>query len=409
MRDLDGGGAGGGAQHEQAGDRHHVDEHDVLEAEAVRELEGGKRPEQPEREQAERDGQRDGGRRERKRQRDRRARRELPSRDRPQPLDRVPAVELGIADVVHEVGRAGGGAVGREGEPGLEPALGVAELRGEHDARKEEEILRPLPRAERGERRPGRAAARLQADDLAVLEAERRHARTLCVQAAHRALKDSKRFAPTRPLGSPPETGPRKGETMIRGRRLLPSPALVIACIALMIALGGTAYAQLVLPRNSVTTIQVRDRSLLAKDFTAPALAALKGRAGPQGPQGPAGAAGPTGAAGPSGASALKWALFDKDGTIVNQNSDIRLVTRPSSGSYIINVGGAARGKALLVTAAFAAGDTAVRGAASVSPCGGPPEGIACPTNNDANHAWASTYSSTGAVEAHAFYFAVLG
>jgi hypothetical protein len=197
---------------------------------------------------------------------------------------------------------------------------------------------------------------------------------------------------------------------MIRGRRFLPSPALVVASIALLLALGGTAYAQFKLPRNSVSSIHVRDRSLLAKDFARNVL--LRGPAGPtgpQGPQGPTGPAGATGPAGPSGATAVKWAVFSKDGQIVNQNSDIRFVAKPIGGSFIVNTGAPARGKAIVVSSSFAGGDTVARGTASASPCGGPPEGITCPVNNDINHIWVFTYSTTGAPEDHAFYLAILG
>ena len=44
-------------------------------------------------------------------------------------------------------------------------------------------------------------------------------------------------------------------------RRILrhrPSPALVVACLALTIALGGTSYAAVSLPRNSVGTKQLK-------------------------------------------------------------------------------------------------------------------------------------------------------
>ena len=34
-------------------------------------------------------------------------------------------------------------------------------------------------------------------------------------------------------------------------RRLRPTPALVVACVALLVALAGTGYAALKLPRNS--------------------------------------------------------------------------------------------------------------------------------------------------------------
>jgi len=100
---------------------------------------------------------------------------------------------------------------------------------------------------------------------------------------------------------------------------LRPSPALVIACGALAVALGGTGYATVLqVPRNSVgtaqlktsavtsgklasnavTSLKVRNRSLLRVDFAPGQLAA-----GPTGPAGPAGAVGP---AGPPGLSAVE-------------------------------------------------------------------------------------------------------
>jgi len=41
-------------------------------------------------------------------------------------------------------------------------------------------------------------------------------------------------------------------------RRYLPSPAMVVACLALLVALGGTSYAAIKLPRNSVGNIQLK-------------------------------------------------------------------------------------------------------------------------------------------------------
>jgi hypothetical protein len=88
----------------------------------------------------------------------------------------------------------------------------------------------------------------------------------------------------------------------------LPSPSTVIAVIALLVALGGSAYAAGLLPANSVGTAQLRadavvsskvkNGSLRAVDFKAGQL-----RAGPRGPAGAAGATGPAGPAGPAGAT----------------------------------------------------------------------------------------------------------
>jgi hypothetical protein len=71
------------------------------------------------------------------------------------------------------------------------------------------------------------------------------------------------------------------------------SYANVTATLALVIALGGTSYAAIKLPKNSVSSLQVKDRSLLKKDFRPGQLpAGKKGATGAQGPEGPAGAAG---------------------------------------------------------------------------------------------------------------------
>jgi hypothetical protein len=102
-------------------------------------------------------------------------------------------------------------------------------------------------------------------------------------------------------------------------RKLLrrPSPAMVVACLALLVALGGTSVAAVnQLGRNTVGPLQIRNgavtnpkirnnavnsskvapRSLLRSDFAPGQLPA-----GPVGPQGPAGPAGAAGAAGPAG------------------------------------------------------------------------------------------------------------
>lgn len=76
-----------------------------------------------------------------------------------------------------------------------------------------------------------------------------------------------------------------------------PSPAMVVACTALIVALGGTGYAAINLPRNSVgnrqlranavTSGKVRNGSLTSKDFKASSRPG--GSTGPRGPRGPEG------------------------------------------------------------------------------------------------------------------------
>jgi hypothetical protein len=47
-------------------------------------------------------------------------------------------------------------------------------------------------------------------------------------------------------------------EILRRLSRRIPSPAMVVACLALMVALGGTSYAAIKLPANSVGTKQLK-------------------------------------------------------------------------------------------------------------------------------------------------------
>jgi hypothetical protein len=48
-----------------------------------------------------------------------------------------------------------------------------------------------------------------------------------------------------------------KGVVRVLSRRV-PSPAMVVACLALMVALAGTSYAAIRLPANSVGTLQLK-------------------------------------------------------------------------------------------------------------------------------------------------------
>ena len=102
-----------------------------------------------------------------------------------------------------------------------------------------------------------------------------------------------------------------------------PSPAMVVACLALGISLSGVSYAAAVLPRSSVGTVQlktgavtslkVKNGSLLGADFKVGQLPAgapgatgekgEKGERGDKGEKGDKGLNGDRGAAGPPGLS----------------------------------------------------------------------------------------------------------
>jgi hypothetical protein len=82
-----------------------------------------------------------------------------------------------------------------------------------------------------------------------------------------------------------------------------PTPATVIACLALAVALSGTSYAAVakLLPKNSVGTKQVINGSLQKADLSKKAVAALHGARGARGLQGIPGTPGAAGAKGDKG------------------------------------------------------------------------------------------------------------
>src|ERR1700754_4579622 len=91
--------------------------------------------------------------------------------------------------------------------------------------------------------------------------------------------------------------------------------ANVCASLALFIALGGSRYAALSLPRDSIGQRELRSRSVRSSEIRSDAVTSSKVRDGSigqqdlsatarsslAGPQGPTGLTGPTGATGPPG------------------------------------------------------------------------------------------------------------
>lgn len=108
----------------------------------------------------------------------------------------------------------------------------------------------------------------------------------------------------------------------------LPSPALIVATAALFVALGGTSYAVMKLPNNSVGSAQIKDGSVLAKDLNKTVAGSLGGKAG---------AKGDTGSTGPAGLSSAKY-VFDGNGTNIGDLISVASVS--SSGStYNVRIG----------------------------------------------------------------------
>jgi hypothetical protein len=193
-------------------------------------------------------------------------------------------------------------------------------------------------------------------------------------------------------------------KTLLRRR---PSPAMVIACLALAVALGGTGYAAIIIPKNSVGTVQlknnavvsskVKDGSLKAVDFASAEL--------PVGPAGPAGAAGPAGPAGPG----AKWALISGGGAIIAQSGGIAVTSHVGPGVYVLDFGTPVNTK--LILAAPSAASAGLRGDVIVEPCGGLPTGFAaCTVGGDNNHVAVFTSNAANTATAdEPFYVAVIG
>lgn len=96
--------------------------------------------------------------------------------------------------------------------------------------------------------------------------------------------------------------------------------ANVTATLALIVALGGTSYAAITLPANSVGSKQIKNRGVARSDIRSDSVTSGKiqdgslrkqdfkagqlpgGSTGQAGPAGPGGATGPSGATGPAGA-----------------------------------------------------------------------------------------------------------
>jgi hypothetical protein len=122
-------------------------------------------------------------------------------------------------------------------------------------------------------------------------------------------------------------------------RRFKPSPAMVVACIALAVALTGTSYAAITLAPRSVhnrelATSAVNSRVILDHAIKGVDLASGVIRQGPPGPQGAAGAPGAKGDKGDPGAPATKlWAVVNSSGSIA-RSSGTTSAGRISDGTY---------------------------------------------------------------------------
>ena len=107
-------------------------------------------------------------------------------------------------------------------------------------------------------------------------------------------------------------------------KKLVPTPSLLVALLALVLVGGGSAMAG-----SLITSAQIKDHTILVKDLNKKTVKKLKGKKGPagavgaqgpQGPQGDQGVQGDQGPEGPQGPAGLArgYAMIQPNGTIYN-------------------------------------------------------------------------------------------
>src|SRR5919202_4430699 len=89
----------------------------------------------------------------------------------------------------------------------------------------------------------------------------------------------------------------------MRSRVRRPSPAMVVAVLALFVAMGGAGYAAFKLPKNSVGSKQIKKNAVNSSKVANGSLRAADFKSGqlPTGPQGPKGDKGDPGTPGTPG------------------------------------------------------------------------------------------------------------
>jgi hypothetical protein len=114
--------------------------------------------------------------------------------------------------------------------------------------------------------------------------------------------------------------------------------ANVAATLALFIALGGTSYAAITLPANSVSTKQIKKGAVTLNRLSSGAQHSLKGNTGARGPQG---VQGPAGSAGSGTATTVLWATVAQNGSnIIARSSPGASSFKDATGVYYVTFAG---------------------------------------------------------------------
>ena len=194
---------------------------------------------------------------------------------------------------------------------------------------------------------------------------------------------------------------------MIGRVRRVPSPALVISVIALVVAIGGGTFAIASSDSKQDKKIAKKVVNKLAPNLSVKhaTTAAAATRADTAGNADALGGA-------PAGAyeSRVQWALVDKEGNILAQSGGITIDTAYAAGGlYYLGFGRSLANRPVSVVPHY--GDGGLTGDASATVCGGNsvPGGFDCAVNgeNDPNHLIVRLQSSTGTDAPFGFYVTI--
>jgi hypothetical protein len=188
----------------------------------------------------------------------------------------------------------------------------------------------------------------------------------------------------------------------MRIKRFRPSPALVVASLALAVALGGTGYAAIALPANSVGTKQLKNGAVIAAKVKRGTLRAAnfapgqipEGAKGDRGADGLPGAAGAKGDKGDKGDAATKlFAVVDSSGNATVKSSGVSS-SKTGPNTYAVTFPQSVGNCAPVVSVGFTGGSNGGEATAAVPAPG-------------ANVVNVATFDETGSEDDKAFAIAV--
>ena len=116
-------------------------------------------------------------------------------------------------------------------------------------------------------------------------------------------------------------------------KRLIPTPSMLVALVALVLVGSGSAVAG-----SLITSSQIKDHTIQVKDLNQKAVKALRGKTGKTGAAGTQGPQGDQGDPGPAG-TARGYAMINPNGTLYNQQGTLAdlAIIHPATGVYCLS------------------------------------------------------------------------